>query len=39
MPTHTVIVRPSAFSGGPSAHVILMTILVLLGVAAHAAVL
>ena len=39
MPTHTVILRPSAFSGVPSALVILMTILVLLGVAAHAAVL
>lgn len=39
MPTRTVILRPSAFSGVPSALVILMTILVLLGVAAHAAVL
>ena len=39
MPTQTVILRPNPFGGLPSALVVLMTILVLLGVAAHAAVL
>jgi hypothetical protein len=39
VPTQTVILRPRAFDGIPSALVILMTILVLLGVAVHAAVL
>jgi len=39
MPTPTVILRPRAFSGVPSALVILVTVLVLLGVAAHAAVM
>jgi hypothetical protein len=39
VPTQTVILRPRAFDGIPSALVILMTILVLLGVAAHVAVI
>ena len=39
MPAQTVILRPSAFSGVPSALVILVTILVVLGVAVHVAVL
>lgn len=39
MTTQTVILRPNAFSGLPSALVILVTILVLLGVVAHAAVI
>ena len=38
MTSHTVILRPSPFSGLPSAFVVLMVVLVLLGIAAHAAV-
>ena len=39
MPTHTVILGPSAFDGLPSALVVLLAILVVLGVVAHAAVI
>lgn len=39
MTSQTVILRPSVFGGFSSALVILLTILALLGVAAHAAVL
>jgi hypothetical protein len=39
MTAQTVILRPSPFSGLPSAMVVLMTILILLGIVAHAAVL
>ena len=38
MTAQTVILRPSPFSGLPSVLVVLMAILVLLGIAAHAAV-
>ncbi len=39
MPAQTVILRPNPFAGVTSALVVLLTILVILGVAAHAAVL
>lgn len=39
MTAQTQILRPNALDGVPSAIVVLMTILVLLGVVAHAAVL
>ncbi len=39
MTTQTVILRPSPFSGLPSTLVVLVTILVVLGIAAHAAVM
>jgi hypothetical protein len=39
MTAQTVILRPSPFSGLPSLLVLLMTILVVLGIAAHAAVM
>jgi hypothetical protein len=39
MPTQTVILRPAAFGGAPSALVVLLTILIVIGVVAHAAVL
>lgn len=39
MTSHAVILRPSPFSGLPSALAVLVVVLVLLGVAAHAAVI
>jgi hypothetical protein len=39
MPPQTVILRPSPFSGLSSALLVLLAILVMLGVAAHAAVM
>lgn len=39
MPARTVILRPNPFDGLPSVIVVVMTILVLLGVTVHAAVL
>jgi hypothetical protein len=38
MTSQAVILRPSPFSGLPSALVVLVVVLVLLGVAAHAAI-
>jgi hypothetical protein len=39
MTAQTVILRPSPFSGLPTLLVLLMTILVVLGIAAHAAII
>lgn len=39
MTANTVILRPQPFSGLPSALLVLMAVLVVLGVVAHAAVL
>jgi hypothetical protein len=39
MPAQTQILRPDALSGVPSAILVMLTILALLGVIAHAAVL